>query len=81
VKLLWIWVHGPYQFHLAKKQVKVSRTCRSQDPCGTPCSPDGETLGAVPVSIPAPDLHRPSAEPWIGPSSVEAIWSFKLAEV
>ncbi len=23
VKLLWIWVHGPGQFHLAKKQVKV----------------------------------------------------------
>jgi TRAP-type C4-dicarboxylate transport system substrate-binding protein len=85
VKLLWIWVHGPGQFHLAKKQVKVVEDLaglkiRAATPMLTNMV---KTLGAVPVSIPAPDtytaLERGTVDGTIFPW--EAIWSFKLAEV
>jgi TRAP-type C4-dicarboxylate transport system substrate-binding protein len=85
VKALWIWVHPPGQFHLAKKQVKVLEDLsglkiRAATPMLTTMV---KTLGAVPVSIPAPDtytaLERGTVDGTIFPW--EAIWSFKLAEV
>jgi TRAP-type transport system periplasmic protein len=85
VKALWIWVHPPGQFHMAKKQVKVLEDLsglkiRAATPMLTNMV---KTLGAVPVSIPAPDtytaLERGTVDGTIFPW--EAIWSFKLAEV
>src|SRR5262247_1572719 len=85
VKVLWFWVHPPGHFHLAKKQVKVLEDLnglkiRAATPMLTTMV---KTLGAVPVSIPAPDtytaLERGTVDGTIFPW--EAIWSFKLAEV
>ena len=84
-KPLWVWVHPPGQFHMAKKQVKVLEDLaglkiRAATPMLTNMV---KTLGAVPVSIPAPDtytaLERGTVDGTIFPW--EAIWSFKLAEV
>jgi TRAP-type C4-dicarboxylate transport system substrate-binding protein len=78
-------VHGPGQFHLAKKQVRVVEDLaglkiRAATPMLTNMV---KTLGAVPVSIPAPDtytaLERGTVDGTIFPW--EAVWSFKLAEV
>ena len=85
VKVLWIWVHPPGHFHLAKKQVKVMEDLnglkiRAATPMLTTMV---KTLGAIPVSIPAPDtytaLERGTVDGTIFP--YEAISSFKLAEV
>src|SRR5262245_41525400 len=85
VKLLWLWVHPPGHFHLARKQVRVFEDLaglkiRAATPMLTTMV---KTLGASPVSIPAPDtytaLERGTVDGTIFPW--EAIWSFKLAEV
>ena len=85
VKVLWFWVHPPGHFHLAKKQVKVLEDLnglkiRAATPMLTTMV---KTLGAVPVSIPAPDtytaLERGTVDGTIFPW--EAISSFKIAEV
>ena len=85
VKVLWFWVHPPGHFHLAKKQVKVLEDLnglkiRAATPMLTTMV---KTLGASPVSIPAPDtytaLERGTVDGTIFPW--EAISSFKLAEV
>jgi TRAP-type C4-dicarboxylate transport system substrate-binding protein len=85
VKVLWFWVHPPGHFHLAKKQVKVVEDLnglkiRAATPMLTTMV---KTLGAVPVSIPAPDtytaLERGTVDGTIFPW--EAISSFKIAEV
>jgi TRAP-type C4-dicarboxylate transport system substrate-binding protein len=85
VKVLWIWVHPPGHFHLATKQVRVLEDLaglkiRAATPLLTQMV---KTLGAVPVSIPAPDtytaLERGTVDGTIFPW--EAISSFKLAEV
>ena len=83
VKVLWFWVHPPGHFHLAKKQVKVLEDLnglkiRAATPMLTTMV---KTLGAVPVSIPAPDtytaLERGTVDGTIFPW--EAISSFKIA--
>ena len=85
VKVLWFWVHPPGHFHLAKKQVKVLEDLnglkiRAATPMLTTMV---KTLGAIPVSIPAPDtytaLERGTVDGTIFPW--EAISSFKIAEV
>lgn len=85
VKVLWFWVHPPGHFHLAKKPVKVLEDLnglkiRAATPMLTTMV---KTLGAIPVSIPAPDtytaLERGTVDGTIFPW--EAISSFKLAEV
>jgi TRAP-type C4-dicarboxylate transport system substrate-binding protein len=85
MKVLWIWVHPPGQFHLARKQVRVVEDLaglkiRAATPMLTSMV---KALGAVPVSIPAPDtynaLERNTVDGTIFPW--EAISSFKLAEV
>ncbi|PYN42108.1 MAG: hypothetical protein DMD95_17810 [Candidatus Rokuibacteriota bacterium] len=85
VKVLWFWVHPPGHFHLAKKQVKVLEDLqglkiRAATPMLTTMV---KTLGATPVSIPAPDtytaLERGTVDGTIFPW--EAISSFKIAEV
>ena len=85
VKILWFWVHPPGHFHLAKKQVKVLEDLaglkiRAATPMLTNMV---KTLGAIPVSIPAPDtytaLERGTVDGTIFPW--EAISSFKIAEV
>jgi TRAP-type C4-dicarboxylate transport system substrate-binding protein len=85
VKVLWFWVHPPGHFHLAKKQVKVLEDLgglkiRAATPMLTNMV---KTLGAIPVSIPAPDtytaLERGTVDGTIFPW--EAISSFKIAEV
>jgi TRAP-type transport system periplasmic protein len=85
VKVLWIWVHPPGQFHLARKQVKVLEDLsglkiRAATPMLTTMV---KTLGATPVSIAAPEtytaLERGVVDGTIFPW--EAIASFKLAEV
>ena len=85
VKVLWIWVHPPGHFHLAKKQVKVLEDLaglkiRAATPTLTTMV---KMLGATPVSIPAPDtytaLERGTVDGTIFPW--EAISSFKLAGV
>jgi TRAP-type C4-dicarboxylate transport system substrate-binding protein len=85
IKLLWIWVHPPGQFHLAKKQVKVLEDLAGlKIRAGTPMLANMvKTLGATPVSIAAPETYTAlergvvdgTVFPW------EAIASFKLAEV
>ena len=85
MKVLWIWVHPPGHFHMAKKQVKVMEDLNGQKiRAATPMlTTMVKTLGAVPVSIAAPDtytaLERGTVDGTIFPW--EAIWSFKLAEV
>jgi TRAP-type C4-dicarboxylate transport system substrate-binding protein len=85
VKLLWIWVHPPGQFHLAKKQVKVVEDLAGlKIRAGTPMLANMvKGLGATPVSIAAPETYTAlergvvdgTVFPW------EAIQGFKLAEV
>jgi TRAP-type C4-dicarboxylate transport system substrate-binding protein len=85
LKVLWIWVHPPGQFHLAKKPVRVLEDLaglkiRAATPMLTTMV---KTLGATPVSIAAPEtynaLERGVVDGTIFPW--EAIASFKLAEV
>jgi TRAP-type C4-dicarboxylate transport system substrate-binding protein len=85
VKVLWFWVHPPGHFHLARKPVKVLEDLaglkiRAATPMLTTMV---KTLGAIPVSIPAPDtytaLERGTVDGTIFPW--EAISSFKIAEV
>ncbi len=85
VKVLWIWVHPPGQFHLARKAVH-----RLEDMAGLKIRAATPTtaamlkgLGATPVSIAAPETYNALERgvidgtifPW------EAIAGFKLAEV
>src|SRR6266545_7452827 len=85
VKMLWIWVHPPGHFHLAKKPVqKLEDLAGLKIRAATPMlTTMVKTLGAIPVSIPAPDtytaLERGTVDGTIFPW--EAISSFKLAEV
>ena len=85
VKVLWIWVHPPGHFHLAKKPVhKLEDLAGLKIRAATPMlTTMVKTLGAIPVSIPAPDtytaLERGTVDGTIFPW--EAISSFKLAEV
>jgi TRAP-type C4-dicarboxylate transport system substrate-binding protein len=85
VKVLWFWVHPPGHFHLAKKQVKVLEDLGGlKIRAATPMTNTMvKTLGAVPVSITAPDtytaLERGTIDGTIFPW--EAISSFKIAEV
>ena len=85
VKVLWVFVHPPGQIHMAKKPVK-----NPEDLAGLKLrAPTAmtvamvKTLGAIPVSIPAPDtytaLERGTVDGTIFPW--EAISSFKIAEV
>src|SRR5262245_26666900 len=85
VKVLWIWVHPPGQFHLAKKPVRVVEDLaglkiRGATPMITAML---KALGATPVSIAAPDtytaLERGTVDGTVFPW--EAIYGFKLAEV
>ncbi len=84
-RMLWIWVHPPGQFHLARKPVKVVEDLaglkiRAATPMLTTMV---RALGATPVSIAAPEtynaLERGVVDGTIFPW--EAIASFKLAEV
>jgi TRAP-type C4-dicarboxylate transport system substrate-binding protein len=85
VKVLWFWVHPPGHFHLARKQVKVMEDLAGlKIRAATPMLVNMvKTLGATPVSIPAPDtytaLERGTVDGTIFPW--EAISSFKIAEV
>ena len=85
VKVLWVWVHPPGHFHLAKKPVhKLEDLAGLKIRAATPMlTTMVKTLGAIPVSIPAPDtytaLERGTVDGTIFPW--EAISSFKLAEV
>jgi len=85
VKVLWIWVHPPGHFHLAKKPVhKLEDLAGLKIRAATPMlTTMVKALGATPVSIPAPDtytaLERGTVDGTIFPW--EAISSFKLAEV
>ena len=85
VKVLWIWVHPPGHFHFAKKPVhKLEDLAGLKIRAATPMLTTMlKTLGALPVSIPAPDtytaLERGTVDGTIFPW--EAISSFKLAEV
>jgi TRAP-type transport system periplasmic protein len=85
VKVLWIWVHPPGQFHLARKPVKVLEDLAGlKIRAGTPMLANMvRALSATPVSIAAPETYQAlergvvdgTVFPW------EAIASFKLAEV
>ncbi|MGH7389597.1 MAG: TRAP transporter substrate-binding protein [Candidatus Rokuibacteriota bacterium] len=85
VKVLWFWVHPPGHFHLARKQVRVLEDLAGlKIRSATPMLANMvKALGAIPVSIPAPDtytaLERGTVDGTIFPW--EAISSFKLAEV
>jgi TRAP-type C4-dicarboxylate transport system substrate-binding protein len=85
MKVLWIWVHPPGHFHLAKKPVhKLEDLAGLKIRAATPMLTSMvKTLGAIPVSIPAPDtytaLERGTVDGTIFPW--EAISSFKLADV
>jgi TRAP-type C4-dicarboxylate transport system substrate-binding protein len=85
VKVLWFWVHPPGHFHLARKPVKVVEDLSGlKIRAATPMLVNMvKTLGAIPVSIPAPDtytaLERGTVDGTIFPW--EAISSFKIAEV
>jgi TRAP-type C4-dicarboxylate transport system substrate-binding protein len=85
VKVLWFWVHPPGHFHLAKKPVRVLEDLGGlKIRAATPMLANMvKTLGAIPVSIPAPDtytaLERGTVDGTIFPW--EAISSFKIAEV
>jgi TRAP-type transport system periplasmic protein len=85
VKVLWFWVHPPGHFHLARKPVRTLEDLaglkiRAATPMLTTMV---KTLGAIPVSIAAPDtytaLERGTVDGTIFPW--EAISSFKIAEV
>jgi len=85
VKILWIWVHPPGQFHMTRKAVHapedlVGLKIRSATPTTVSMV---KALGATPVSIPAPEaynaLERGVVDGTIFPW--EAISSFKLSEV
>lgn len=85
VKVLWIWVHPPGQFHLAKKPVqKLEDMAGLKIRAATPTTAAMiKGLGATPVSISAPETYNALERgvidgtifPW------EAIAGFKLAEV
>jgi TRAP-type C4-dicarboxylate transport system substrate-binding protein len=85
VKVLWIWVHPPGQFHLARKPVRALEDLAGlKIRAGTPMlATMVKTLGATPVNIAAPETYNAlergvvdgTVFPW------EAIASFKLAEV
>ncbi len=85
VKVLWIWVHPPGHFHLAKKPVhKLEDLAGLKIRAATPMLTNMvKALGGIPVGIPAPDtytaLERGTVDGTIFPW--EAIASFKLAEV
>jgi TRAP-type C4-dicarboxylate transport system substrate-binding protein len=85
VKMLWIWVHPPGHFHLARKPVqKLEDLAGLKIRAATPMLTGMvKALGAIPVSIPAPDtytaLERGTVDGTIFPW--EAISSFKIAEV
>ena len=85
VKLLWIWVHPPGQFHLAKKPVRVLEDLAGlKIRAATPMLANMvKALGATPVNIAAPEtynaLERGVVDGTIFPW--EAIAGFKLAEV
>jgi TRAP-type C4-dicarboxylate transport system substrate-binding protein len=85
VKVLWFWVHPPGHFHLARKPVRVLEDLAGlKIRAATPMLVTMvKTLGAIPVSIPAPDtytaLERGTVDGTIFPW--EAISSFKIAEV
>ena len=85
VKVLWFWVHPPGHFHFARKPVhKLEDLAGLKIRAATPMlTTMVKTLGAIPVSIPAPDtytaLERGTVDGTIFPW--EAISSFKLAEV
>jgi TRAP-type C4-dicarboxylate transport system substrate-binding protein len=85
VKVLWIWVHPPGQFHLAKKPVQVLEDLAGlKIRAATPMTAEMvKSLGATPVNIAAPEtynaLERGVVDGTIFPW--EAISSFKLAEV
>jgi TRAP-type C4-dicarboxylate transport system substrate-binding protein len=85
VKLLWLWVHPPGHFHFAKKPVhKLEELAGLKIRAATPMlTTMVKTLGAIPVSITAPDtytaLERGTVDGTIFPW--EAISSFKIAEV
>lgn len=85
VKVLWIWVHPPGQFHLAKKPVRVLEDLAGlKVRAATPMTAEMvKSLGATPVNIAAPEtynaLERGVVDGTIFPW--EAISSFKLAEV
>jgi len=85
VKLLYLWVHPPGHFHLAKKPVhKLEELAGLKIRAATPVLTNMvKLLGAIPVSIPAPDtytaLERGTVDGTIFPW--EAISSFKIAEV
>jgi TRAP-type C4-dicarboxylate transport system substrate-binding protein len=84
-KVLWIWVHPPGQFHMAKKSVRVLEDLaglkiRSATPTTVAMV---KALGATPVTIAAPEaynaLERGVVDGTIFPW--EAVSSFKLYEV
>jgi TRAP-type C4-dicarboxylate transport system substrate-binding protein len=85
VKLLWIWVHPPGQFHLGKKAVHTLEDMAGlKIRAATPMTAEMvKGLGATPVSIAAPEtynaLERGVVDGTIFPW--EAIAGFKLAEV
>jgi TRAP-type transport system periplasmic protein len=85
VKVLWIWVHPPGHFHLARKPVqKLEDLAGLKIRVATPMLTNMvKALGATPISMPAPDtytaLERGTVDGTIFPW--EAISSFKLAEV
>jgi TRAP-type C4-dicarboxylate transport system substrate-binding protein len=85
VKVLWLFIHPPGQFHMTKKPVKTL-----EDLSGMKIrAPGGQVaavvraLGAVPVTMAAPDTYNAlergvvdgTVFPW------EAIFGFKLSEV
>jgi TRAP-type C4-dicarboxylate transport system substrate-binding protein len=85
VKVLWLFVHSPAQFHTTKKPVKTI-----EDLAGTKIRVSGgqvaqivKTLGAVPVTMAAPEsytaLERGVVDGTVFPW--EAIFGFKLYEV
>lgn len=85
VKMLWIWVHPPGQFHLAKKPVRtLDDLAGLKVRAATPMTAAMiKALGATPVNLAAPEtysaLERGVVDGTIFPW--EAIAGFKLAEV
>lgn len=85
VKVLWIWVHPPGQFHLARKPVHVLEDMAGlKIRAATPMTAAMiKSLGGTPVSLAAPEtynaLERGVVDGTIFPW--EAIAGFKLAEV
>src|SRR5207244_10743559 len=60
VKILWIWVHPPGQFHMTRKAVHtpedlIGLKIRSATPTTVSMV---KALGATPVSIPAPEAYN-----------------------